>query len=147
MQFLKKKLPVYGDGKQIRDWLFVDDHCLAIFTILKKGKIGETYNIGGWNEKTNLEVVHTLCNLLDELKPCDDGKSYKEQITFVKDRPGHDRRYAIDATKISNELGWKPDETFESGIRKTVQWYLDNQAWVENVQSGEYQKWPTKNYT
>ena len=142
-----KDLPIYGDGQQVRDWLYVVDHCKGIETVLDNGKIGETYNIGGWNEKTNLEVVHTLCNLLDELKPCDDGKSYKEQITFVKDRPGHDRRYAIDATKISNELGWKPDETFESGIRKTVQWYLDNQAWVENVQSGEYQKWPTKNYT
>jgi len=140
-----KDLPIYGDGQQVRDWLYVVDHCKGIETVLGNGKIGETYNLGGWNEKTNLEVVHTLCNLLDELKPCDDAKSYKEQITFVKDRPGHDRRYAIDATKISNELGWKPDETFESGIRKTVQWYLNNQAWVENVQSGEYQKWVTKN--
>ena len=142
-----KDLPIYGDGKQIRDWLYVVDHCKGIETVLDKGKIGETYNIGGWNEKTNLEVVHTLCNLLDELKPCDDGKSYKEQITFVKDRPGHDKRYAIDATKISNELGWKPDETFETGIRKTVKWYLNNQAWVESMQSGEYQHWVAKNYT
>jgi dTDP-glucose 4,6-dehydratase len=140
-------LPIYGDGKQIRDWLFVVDHCKGIATVLEKGVVGETYNIGGWNEKSNLEVVHTLCDLLDELKPREDGKSYKEQITFVKDRPGHDRRYAIDATKISNELGWKPEETFETGIRKTVQWYLDNQDWVANVQSGEYQNWLEKNYS
>ncbi len=123
------------------------DHCKGIETVLDKGKIGETYNIGGWNEKTNLEVVHTLCDLLYELKPREDGKSYREQITFVKDRPGHDQRYAIDATKISKELGWKPEETFETGIRKTVQWYLDNQDWVDHVQSGEYQNWLTKNYS
>ena len=123
------------------------DHCKGIATVLEKGTIGETYNIGGWNEKANLEVVHTLCDLLDELKPREDGKSYKNQITFVKDRPGHDRRYAIDATKISNELGWKPEETFETGIRKTVQWYLDNQDWVAHVQSGEYQHWLNKNYS
>jgi len=140
-------LPIYGDGQQIRDWLYVVDHCMGIETVLDKGKIGETYNIGGWNEKTNLEVVHTLCDLLDELKPREDGKLYKEQITFVKDRPGHDQRYAIDATKISKELGWKPEETFETGIRKTVQWYLDNQDWVANVQSGEYKMWLTKNYS
>ena len=140
-------LPIYGDGQQIRDWLYVVDHCKGIETVLDKGKIGETYNIGGWNEKTNLEVVHTLCDLLDELKPREDGKSYREQITFVKDRPGHDRRYAIDATKISKELGWKPEETFETGIRKTVQWYLDNQDWVDHVQSGEYKTWLTKNYS
>ena len=140
-------LPIYGDGQQIRDWLYVVDHCKGIETVLDKGKIGETYNIGGWNEKTNLEVVHTLCDLLDELKPREDGKLYKEQITFVKDRPGHDQRYAIDATKISKELGWKPEETFETGIRKTVQWYLDNQDWVANVQSGEYKMWLTKNYS
>jgi dTDP-glucose 4,6-dehydratase len=139
-------LPIYGDGQQIRDWLYVADHCKGIATVLEKGVIGETYNIGGWNEKANLEVVHTLCDLLDELKPREDGKSYKNQITFVKDRPGHDRRYAIDATKISNELGWKPEETFETGIRKTVQWYLDNQDWVAHVQSGEYQHWLNKNY-
>ena len=140
-------LPIYGDGQQIRDWLYVIDHCMGIATVLEKGTIGKTYNIGGWNEKTNLEVVHMLCDLLDELQPREDGKSYREQITFVKDRPGHDRRYAIDATKISNELGWKPEETFETGIRKTVQWYLDNQDWVANVQSGEYQNWLTKNYS
>jgi dTDP-glucose 4,6-dehydratase len=140
-------LPIYGDGKQIRDWLYVVDHCKGIAAVLEKGVIGETYNIGGWNEKANLEVVHTLCDLLDELKPREDGKSYKNQITFVKDRPGHDRRYAIDATKISHELGWKPEETFETGIRKTVQWYLDNQDWVAHVQSGEYQHWLNKNYS
>jgi dTDP-glucose 4,6-dehydratase len=142
-----ENLPIYGDGQQVRDWLYVVDHCKGIATVLDKGVIGETYNIGGWNEKTNLEVVHTLCDLLDELSPREDGKSYKNQITFVKDRPGHDRRYAIDATKISNELGWKPEETFETGISKTVQWYLDNQDWVANVQSGEYKNWLTKNYS
>lgn len=140
-------LPIYGDGQQIRDWLYVVDHYKGIATVLEKGVVGETYNIGGWNEKANLEVVHTLCDLLDELQPREDGKSYKNQITFVKDRPGHDRRYAIDATKISNELGWKPEETFETGIRKTVQWYLDNQDWVAHVQSGEYQHWLNKNYS
>jgi dTDP-glucose 4,6-dehydratase len=140
-------LPIYGDGQQIRDWLYVVDHCKGIATVLEKGVVGESYNIGGWNEKTNLEVVHTLCDLLDELKPHEDGKSYREQITFVKDRPGHDRRYAIDATKIANELGWKPEETFETGIRKTVQWYLDNQDWVANVQSGEHKNWLAKNYS
>ena len=139
-------LPIYGDGQQIRDWLFVVDHCKGIATVLEKGVIGETYNIGGWNEKANLEVVHKLCDLLDDLKPREDAKSYREQISFVKDRPGHDQRYAIDATKISNELGWKPEETFESGIRKTVKWYLDNQEWVSHVQSGEYQNWIKKNY-
>ena len=140
-------LPIYGDGQQVRDWLYVVDHCKGIATVLENGVIGETYNIGGWNEKTNLEVVHTLCDLLDELKPREDAKSYREQITFVKDRPGHDRRYAIDATKISKELGWKPEETFETGIRKTVQWYLDNQDWVANVQSGDYKMWLNKNYS
>ena len=140
-------LPIYGDGQQVRDWLYVVDHCKGIEMVLEKGGIGETYNIGGWNEKANLEVVHTLCDLLDELKPREDGKSYREQITFVKDRPGHDRRYAIDATKISDELGWKPEETFETGICKTVQWYLDHQEWVAHVQSGEYKTWLTKNYS
>jgi dTDP-glucose 4,6-dehydratase len=140
-------LPIYGDGQQVRDWLYVVDHCKGISTVLEKGTIGETYNIGGWNEKTNLEVVHTLCDLLDELKPHMDGKPYREQITFVKDRPGHDRRYAIDASKISKELGWRPQETFETGIRKTVKWYLDNQEWVAHVQSGEYQHWLNKNYS
>jgi len=140
-------LPIYGDGQQVRDWLYVVDHCKGIVTVLEKGAVGETYNIGGRNEKTNLEVVHNLCDLLDKLKPREDGKSYREQITFVKDRPGHDRRYAIDANKIANELGWKPEETFETGIRKTVQWYLHNQDWVANVQSGEYKNWLTKNYS
>lgn len=141
-----KPLPIYGDGQQIRDWLYVKDHCSAIRRVLEAGKLGETYNVGGWNEKANLEVVNTLCSILDELKPRAGGKSYKEQITFVKDRPGHDRRYAIDATKLEKELGWKPDETFETGIRKTVEWYLENQAWVNNVTSGEYRNWVNKNY-
>ena len=140
-------LPIYGDGQQVRDWVYVIDHCKGIATVLEKGVIGETYNIGGLNEKANLEVVHTVCDLLDELQPREDSKSYREQIIFVKDRLGHDRRYAIDVTKISNELGWKPEETFETGIRKTVQWYLDNQDWVANVQSGDYQNWLKKNYS
>jgi len=142
-----KPLPVYGDGQQIRDWLYVKDHCSAIRRVLDAGHIGEVYNIGGWNEKPNLEIVHTVCALLDELRPGADGKPYKEQITYVTDRPGHDRRYAIDARKLESELGWKPAETFETGIRKTVQWYLDNQAWVSNVQSGTYREWLEKNYT
>ena len=141
-----KPLPVYGDGQQIRDWLYVKDHCSAIRTVLAKGKLGEVYNIGGWNEKANLDIVHTVCALLDELRPRSDKKSYREQIAFVTDRPGHDRRYAIDAHKIERELGWKPVETFETGIRKTVQWYLDNQDWVSHVQSGDYRKWVEKNY-
>ena len=141
-----KPLPIYGDGQQIRDWLYVKDHCSAIRRVLEAGKLGETYNVGGWNEKPNLDVVHTLCTILDELSPRPDGKPYKEQITYVTDRPGHDRRYAIDATKIERELGWKPAETFETGIRKTVQWYLDNQAWVQNVTSGAYQNWVGQNY-
>jgi len=141
-----KPLPVYGDGQQIRDWLYVRDHCSAIRKVLEKGRLGEVYNIGGWNEKANLDIVHTVCALLDELRPRDDGKSYREQITFVADRPGHDRRYAIDARKIERELGWKPAETFDTGIRKTVQWYLDNQGWVKNVQTGSYRQWIEKNY-
>jgi dTDP-glucose 4,6-dehydratase len=141
-----KPLPIYGDGQQIRDWLYVKDHCSAIRRVLEAGRLGETYNVGGWNEKPNLDVVHTLCTILDELSPRADGKPYKEQITYVTDRPGHDRRYAIDATKIERELGWKPAETFETGIRKTVQWYLDNQAWVANVTSGAYQNWVGQNY-
>lgn len=141
-----KALPIYGDGQQIRDWLYVTDHCSAIRRVLEAGRLGETYNIGGWNEKPNLEVVHTLCAILDELKPRADGKPYKDQITHVTDRPGHDRRYAIDATKIEKELGWKPAETFETGIRKTVQWYLDHQGWVQNVTSGAYQNWVGKQY-
>lgn len=141
-----KPLPIYGDGQQIRDWLFVTDHCSAIRRVLEAGRVGETYNVGGWNEKANLEVVHTLCTLLDELSPRADGQSYKTQITFVKDRPGHDRRYAIDAGKIEQELGWKPAETFESGIRKTVQWYLDHADWVANVTSGAYRQWVATQY-
>ena len=141
-----KPLPIYGDGMQVRDWLFVQDHCRAIARVLQAGQPGETYNIGGWNEKPNIEVVRALCGLLDELKPRDDGKSYAEQITYVKDRAGHDRRYAIDASKISKELGWKPQETFETGLRKTVQWYLDNQAWVKAVTSGEYRQWVDLQY-
>ena len=141
-----KDLPIYGDGKQVRDWLYVLDHCKGIELVLDKGKIGTSYNIGGYNEKTNIEVVHTLCELLAELKPLKNGNSYKDQIIFVKDRPGHDFRYAIDSSKITTELGWKPEETFETGIRKTIQWYLDNQEWVEHVQSGEYKNWITKHY-
>ena len=141
-----KPLPIYGDGQQIRDWLYVGDHCSAIREVLAKGKLGETYNIGGWNEKPNIEVVKTICQILDELKPRSDGKSYGEQITFVKDRPGHDRRYAIDASKIERELGWRPAETFDTGIQKTVQWYLDNPVWVEGVVSGSYRDWLQKQY-
>ena len=141
-----KSLPIYGDGQQIRDWLYVKDHCSAIRRVVEAGTLGETYNVGGWNEKPNIEIVHTVCALLDELRPRDDKKSYAEQITFVTDRLGHDRRYAIDARKIERELGWKPAETFDTGIRKTVQWYLDNQEWVANVQSGSYRDWVETNY-
>lgn len=141
-----KPLPLYGDGQQIRDWLYVKDHCSGIRRVLEAGRTGETYNIGGWNEKTNREVVQILCDTLDELRPRDDGRSYAAQITFVKDRPGHDRRYAINASKLERELGWKPAETFETGIRKTVQWYLQNQAWVQDVQSGAYREWIAQHY-
>lgn len=141
-----KTLPIYGDGLQVRDWLYVKDHCIAICRVLEKGRQGETYNIGGNNEKTNLEVVHALCALLDEFVPREDGKSYCEQIAYVADRPGHDRRYAIDATKIKNELAWGPLETFASGMRKTVCWYLDNAEWVEGVTSGSYRRWLELNY-
>ncbi|WP_211472303.1 dTDP-glucose 4,6-dehydratase [Collimonas humicola] len=140
-----KSLPIYGDGQQVRDWLYVSDHCAAIRRVLEAGKPGEVYNVGGWNEKANLEVVHALCDILDELDPKATG-SYRDQITYVTDRPGHDRRYAIDARKIERELGWKPIETFDTGIRKTVRWYLDNQDWVKNVQSGDYLKWVEQNY-
>jgi len=140
-----KPLPVYGDGMQIRDWLYVNDHCAAIRRVLEAGRAGETYNVGGWNEKPNIEIVNAVCTLLDELKP-DAAGSYRRLITYVTDRPGHDRRYAIDARKIERELGWKPAETFETGIRKTVQWYLDNQAWVANVTSGAYRDWIGKHY-
>jgi len=140
-----KALPVYGDGQNVRDWLYVGDHCSAIREVLARGRLGETYNVGGWNEKTNLDVVYTLCDLLDELQPKATG-SYRDQITFVKDRPGHDRRYAIDARKLERELGWTPAETFETGLRKTVRWYLDNQAWVQDVISGGYREWVVKQY-
>lgn len=142
-----KPLPIYGDGQQIRDWLYVRDHCSAIRRVLEAGKLGETYNVGGWNEKANIEIVKTVCALLDEMRPRADGKSYVEQIIYVTDRPGHDRRYAIDARKLERELGWKPAETFETGIRKTVQWYLDNPQWVANVQSGSYRDWVQKQYS
>jgi dTDP-glucose 4,6-dehydratase len=141
-----KQLPIYGDGQQVRDWLYVGDHCSAVREVLANGRLGETYNIGGWNEKANIEVVKTICKILDELKPRADGKSYAEQITYVKDRPGHDRRYAIDASKVERELGWRPAETFDTGIKKTVQWYLDNPVWVEGVVSGSYRDWLQKQY-
>lgn len=141
-----KPLPIYGDGQQVRDWLYVRDHARAIMRVLDNGRLGQTYNIGGNQEKTNLSVVQTICEHLDALKPRDDARRYAEQITFVKDRPGHDRRYAIDASKIKNELGWEPLETFESGLKKTVQWYLDNPQWAERVTSGEYRHWMQKQY-
>ncbi len=141
-----KPLPVYGDGMQVRDWLYVGDHCSAIRRVLEAGRVGETYNVGGWNEKPNIEIVKTICALLDGLRPRADGQSYATQITYVKDRPGHDRRYAIDARKIERELGWRPAETFDSGIRKTVQWYLANADWVAEVQSGAYRAWVQTQY-
>ncbi|MFJ4066615.1 dTDP-glucose 4,6-dehydratase [Pseudomonas sp. NPDC089996] len=141
-----KALPVYGDGQQIRDWLYVKDHCSAIRRVLEAGRVGEVYNVGGWNEMPNLEIVRRVCALLDELSPKAGGQPYAEQITYVTDRPGHDRRYAIDARKLERELGWKPAETFETGIRKTVQWYLANADWVAAVQSGSYREWVEKNY-
>ena len=141
-----KPLPIYGDGQQVRDWLYVQDHCRAIVRVLDAGRPGETYNIGGSNEMANIDVVKTICTRLDTLRPRADGKAYIEQITYVKDRLGHDRRYAIDATNIERELNWTPQETFESGIQKTVQWYLDNSDWVQGVKSGEYRKWIGKQY-
>jgi len=141
-----KSLPIYGNGLQIRDWLYVEDHCSAIRRVLEVGRVGEVYNVGGWNEKPNIEIVKTLCKMLDEKTPRTDGKSYAEQITYVEDRLGHDKRYAIDATKLYKELGWKPAETFETGIEKTVNWYLENQEWVKNVTSGEYRNWVEKQY-
>ena len=141
-----KELPVYGDGMQVRDWLYVKDHCSAIRRVLEAGRLGEVYNVGGWNEKPNIEIVHTVCALLDELRPRADGVGYQSQITFVKDRPGHDRRYAIDARKLEKELAWRPAETFDSGIRKTVQWYLDHPEWVAHVQSGAYRDWVQTQY-
>ena len=139
-------LPIYGDGMQVRDWLYVGDHCAAIRRVLEKGTLGETYNVGGWNEKANLEVVKTICAILDELRPRPNGGSYAEQIRFVTDRPGHDRRYAIDASKLERELGWKPAETFATGIRKTIEWYLANPEWVAGVQSGSYRDWINQHY-
>jgi dTDP-glucose 4,6-dehydratase len=139
-----KPLPIYGKGDNIRDWLYVDDHARALRLVLERGRVGETYNIGGWNEKTNLEVVHAICAILDELRP--QGEPYASLVTYVQDRPGHDHRYAIDASKIAHELGWKPLETFETGLRKTVQWYLTNTDWVDAVISGEYQNWIQQNY-
>lgn len=141
-----KQIPIYGDGMQVRDWLFVKDHCSAIQRVLESGKVGETYNVGGKNELTNLSVVNTLCEILDELRPLPHGASYKAQISFVRDRPGHDRRYAINAAKIERELDWRPSETFDTGIRKTVEWYLANDAWVENVTSGSYRQWIDRQY-
>ena len=141
-----KNLPVYGDGMQVRDWLYVKDHCSAIRRVLQAGQVGETYNVGGWNEKPNIEIVRTVCQLLDELRPKADGSSYADQISYVTDRPGHDRRYAIDARKLEQALGWRPAETFDSGIRKTVQWYLANPEWVSRVQSGAYRDWVKKQY-
>jgi dTDP-glucose 4,6-dehydratase len=145
-----KPLPIYGDGQQIRDWLYVKDHCSAIRRVLEAGQLGETYNVGGWNEKPNLDVVHTICDILDQLRPkagaAGTENKYASQITYVKDRPGHDRRYAIDASKLKRELGWKPAETFETGIQKTVQWYLDNQEWTDGVLSGSYRDWVKKQY-
>jgi dTDP-glucose 4,6-dehydratase len=140
-----KALPIYGDGQQIRDWLYVGDHCAAIRRVLSAGRVGETYNVGGWNEMANVDVVHSLCDILDQLDP--KGSSYRAQIMYVQDRPGHDRRYAIDARKIERELGWVPAQTFETGIRKTVEWYLNNEQWVRDVQSGDYLKWLEKNYS
>ncbi|MBX5144679.1 dTDP-glucose 4,6-dehydratase [Rhizobium lentis] len=141
-----KQIPIYGDGMQVRDWLFVKDHCSAIRRVLESGKVGETYNVGGRNELTNLSVVNTLCEILDDLRPLPRGASYKAQISFVRDRPGHDRRYAIDASKIERELDWRPSETFETGIRKTIEWYLANEAWVKNVTSGSYRQWIDRQY-
>jgi dTDP-glucose 4,6-dehydratase len=141
-----KPLPIYGDGQQVRDWLYVRDHATAIIKVLEQGQIGETYNIGGHNEKTNLEVVQMICGYLDERRPRTDARSYAEQMTFVKDRPGHDRRYAIDASKIGNLLGWQPEETFATGLQKTVDWYLQNPAWVEHVTTGDYRHWVEKQY-
>jgi dTDP-glucose 4,6-dehydratase len=140
-----KPLPIYGDGLNVRDWLFVGDHCNAINTVVERGIVGETYNIGGMSEKTNLDIVHDICNVLDDMVPAKDN-SYKDLITFVKDRPGHDLRYAIDITKIKTELGWTPQESFQSGIQKTVEWYLNNKEWITHVTSGSYNEWVDKNY-
>ena len=142
-----KPLPVYGDGLNVRDWLYVEDHCEAVRTILHRGKTGQTYNIGGWNEKRNIEIVETICSILDEICKDDPVVPHRNLITFVKDRPGHDRRYAMDARKIERDLGWKPRETFESGIRKTLRWYLENDAWVKEVTAGSYRHWIATHYS
>jgi dTDP-glucose 4,6-dehydratase len=145
-----KPLPIYGKGDNIRDWLYVDDHARALHLVMNKGRLGETYNIGGWNEKTNLEVVLAICKILDELRPLSTAHSplstYSSLITYVKDRPGHDQRYAINAGKLERELGWKPQETFETGLRKTVEWYLSNDSWIKGVTSGAYREWMQKQY-
>ena len=142
----RKPLPIYGTGENIRDWLHVEDHCEAIYEVLTKGRVGQTYNIGGRAERNNLFIVNKICEIVDDLKPRSDGKSYKDQITFVKDRLGHDFRYAINCNKIEKEIGWKPKHNFEDGLKETIQWYLKNVDWVKNIQSGEYQKWIEKNY-
>lgn len=141
-----KPLPIYGDGLNIRDWLYVEDHCHAICTVLAKGKVGETYNVGGNSERNNITIVKTVCGLLDEMRPRQDGKPYAEQITFVKDRPGHDRRYAINASKLKRDLNWEPQETFETGLRQTVEWYLSHPDWVAHIKSGVYREWMEKHY-
>lgn len=141
-----RPLPIYGDGSNVRDWLYVGDHCSAIRTVLARGECGQVYNIGGWNEKTNLQVVHLICDLLDAMKPRSSGQSYRELVTFVTDRPGHDRRYAIDARRIAQELGWRPAQTFETGLRETVRWYLDHPQWVADVVSGSYRQWVERQY-
>ena len=146
MRFREKPLPVYGDGQQVRDWLYVVDHCRALQTVLERGRIGETYNVGGGNQRSNLEVVTTLCALLDEMVPESKFRPHLQLVKYVADRPGHDRRYAIDARKLEGELGWQAEESFETGLRKTVEWYLANSAWVEGVTSGAYQQWLTQNY-
>ncbi len=142
-----KPIPVYGDGKNVRDWLYVEDHCEAIQTVIEKGKVGETYNIGGNNEKQNLEIVRTICGTLDQFRPNDPTVPHEKLLTYVQDRPGHDRRYAIDARKLERELGWRPKETFETGIRKTIKWYLDHEEWIQDVTSGSYRQWMAKQYS
>ena len=142
-----RSLPIYGNGLQVRDWLYVTDHCSAIRRVLQAGRVGETYNVGGLNEKTNIDIVTQICKLLDQIRPKSDGSSYANQITYVADRPGHDRRYAINPSKIANELNWMPSETFESGIFQTINWYLENSDWVHRIQSGTYLEWISKNYS
>ncbi|MBW1995351.1 MAG: GDP-mannose 4,6-dehydratase, partial [Deltaproteobacteria bacterium] len=141
-----KPLPVYGSGKNVRDWLYVEDHCSALWEIMKRGKRGETYNIGGRCEKPNIEVVSTICDMIDSLSPLPDGRSRRELITFVKDRPGHDLRYAIDSSRLENELGWRPRQSFKTGLKKTIKWYLNNESWVRRIQTGEYRNWIKRQY-